>query len=116
MSDFDEKMKRFFEDFKDQIHPGDEIGEKMIQHVKNRNHILMRRKILTISASLVVAFLLAMSSVVPVFGRNGTLPQLISGIALEKTATSFTGTIETQQEILNQLKFRFYNNTLAYSK
>jgi hypothetical protein len=111
MSDFDEKMKRFFEDFKDQIHPGDEIEEKMIQHVKNRNHILMRRKILTISASLVVAFLLAMSSVVPVFGRNGTLPQLISGIALEKTATSFTGTIETQQEILNQLKDQGLSNS-----
>lgn len=111
MSDFDEKIKKIFENFKEQLHPSDEMGAKMIQHIKNRNHILMRRKILTISASFIFAFLLAMSSVVPVFGRNGTLPQLISGIALEKTATSFTGTIETQQDVLNQLKDQALSNS-----
>ncbi|PIP49589.1 MAG: hypothetical protein COX13_03185, partial [Caldiserica bacterium CG23_combo_of_CG06-09_8_20_14_all_35_60] len=45
-----------------------------------------------------------MSSIVPVFGRNGTLPQLISGISLEKNAMTFSGTIEAQSEVLNEIK------------
>ena len=104
MSEFDEKMQKFFEDFKEQIPVEDGTATKVMKHIKIRNNTIRRKRIFTLSMVLTLSFLIAMSSIVPVFGRNGTLPQLISGISLEKNAMTFSGTIEAQSEVLNEIK------------
>jgi len=104
MNEFDEQMKRFFEHFKDSVSIEDETEARMMKRFKTRKNAIRRRKIFVLSVSLALAFLIAMSSFVPVFGKNGTLPQLISGISLEKSATTFSGTIEAQSEVLNEIK------------
>jgi Tfp pilus assembly protein PilZ len=104
MSEFDEKMQKFFEDFKEQVPIEDGTAIKVMERIKIRNNTIRRRRIFTLSIVLTLSFLIAMSSIVPVFGRNGTLPQLISGISLEKNATIFSGTIEAQSEVLNEIK------------
>ena len=104
MSEFDEKMQKFFEDFKEQIPVEDGTATKVMKHIKIRNNTIRKRRIFTLSMVLSLSFLIAMSSIVPVFGRNGTLPQLISGISLEKNAMTFSGTIEAQSEVLNEIK------------
>jgi hypothetical protein len=104
MSEFDEKMQKFFEDFKEQVPVEDGTATKVMERIKIRNNTIRRRRIFTLSIVLTLSFLIAMSSIVPVFGRNGTLPQLISGISLEKNATTFSGTIEAQSEVLNEIK------------
>ena len=104
MSEFDEKMQKFFEDFKEQIPAEDGTATKVMERIKIRNNTIRRKRIFTLSIMLTLSFLIAMSSIVPVFGRNGTLPQLISGISLEKNATTFSGTIEAQSEVINELK------------
>lgn len=104
MSEFDEKMQKFFEDFKEQVSVEDGTATKVMKRIKIRNNTIRRRRIFTLSIVLTLSFLIAMSSIVPVFGRNGTLPQLISGISLEKNATTFSGTIEAQSEVLNEIK------------
>ena len=104
MDEFDEKMKKFFGDFKEQFSVEEGMATKLMERIKARNGAIRKRKILMFTVVLTLSFLIAMSSIVPVFGKNGTLPQLISGISLEKSATTFSGTIETQPEILNQLK------------
>ena len=104
MSEFDEKMQKFFEDFKEQIPAEDGTATKVMERIKIRNNTIRKRRIFTLSIMLTLSFLIAMSSIVPVFGRNGTLPQLISGISLEKNATTFSGTIEAQSEVINELK------------
>jgi len=104
MSEFDEKMQKFFEDFKEQIPVEDGTATKVMKHIKIRNNTIRRKRIFTLSMVLTLSFLIAMSSIVPVFGKNGTLPQLISGISLEKNAMTFSGTIEAQSEVLNEIK------------
>jgi hypothetical protein len=104
MSEFDEKMQKFFEDFKEQVPVEDGTAIKVMERIKIRNNTIRRRRIFTLSIVLTLSFLIVMSSIVPVFGRNGTLPQLISGISLEKNATTFSGTIEAQSEVLNEIK------------
>lgn len=104
MNEFDKQMKRFFENFKDSIPIEDETEARMMKRFKTRRNAIRRRKIYILSVSLALAFLITMSSVVPVFGKNGTLLQLISGISLEKSATTFSGTIEAQSEVLNEIK------------
>jgi hypothetical protein len=104
MSEFDEKMQKFFEDLKEQVPVEDGTATKVMERIKIRNNTIRRRRIFTLSIVLTLSFLIAMSSIVPVFGRNGTLPQLISGISLEKNATTFSGTIEAQSEVLNEIK------------
>jgi hypothetical protein len=104
MSEFDEKIQKFFEDFKEQVPVEDEAATKVIERIKIRNNTIRKRRIFTLSMVLTLSFLIAMSSIVPVFGRNGTLPQLISGISLEKNAMTFSGTIEAQSEVLNEIK------------
>jgi hypothetical protein len=104
MSEFDEKMQKFFEDFKEQVPIEDGTAIKVMERIKIRNNTIRRRRIFTLSIVLTLSFLIAMSSIVPVFSRNGTLPQLISGISLEKNATTFSGTIEAQSEVLNEIK------------
>jgi len=103
MSEFDEKIQKFFEDFKEQVPVEDGTATKVMKRIKIRNNTI-RRRIFTLSIVLTLSFLIAMSSIVPVFGRNGTLPQLISGISLEKNAMTFSGTIEAQSEVLNEIK------------
>jgi len=104
MSEFDEKIQKFFEDFKEQVPVEDEAATKVMERIKIRNNTIRKRRIFTLSMVLSLSFLIAMSSIVPVFGRNGTLPQLISGISLEKNAMTFSGTIEAQSEVLNEIK------------
>jgi len=104
MSEFDEKIQKFFEDFKEQVPVEDEAATKVMERIKIRNNTIRKRRIFTLSMVLTLSFLIAMSSIVPVFGRNGTLPQLISGISLEKNAMTFSGTIEAQSEVLNEIK------------
>ena len=104
MSEFDEKIQKFFEDFKEQVPVEDEAATKVMERIKIRNNTIRKKRIFTLSMVLTLSFLIAMSSIVPVFGRNGTLPQLISGISLEKNAMTFSGTIEAQSEVLNEIK------------
>lgn len=104
MSEFDEKIQKFFEDFKEQVPVEDKAATKVMERIKIRNNTIRKRRIFTLSMVLTLSFLIAMSSIVPVFGRNGTLPQLISGISLEKNAMTFSGTIEAQSEVLNEIK------------
>jgi uncharacterized protein YqgC (DUF456 family) len=82
------------------VEPSDELHAKVrgsiarnVAHVRRRNAALR-----TVAVAIVLT--MALSSVTPVFGRNGTLPQVITAMAAERQAQKMNkklGTATVQQ-------------------
>ncbi len=100
----DDKLKKVFDNFKNNLEIDNGIERRLMKMVEQREHSLRRRKILMSAVSLAVAAFLVISSAVPIFGKSGTLPQVITGISLQKTASSFVGSIKTSSGTMKKLE------------
>jgi len=77
------------------VEPSDELHAKVrggiarnVTHTRHRNTALG-------TLALVIVTTMVLSSVTPVFGRNGTLPQVINAMAAERQAQKITRTLGT---------------------
>ena len=78
MKHLDDKIKKRFDDFKNNLEINNEMERRVMRMVKKRDAIERRKKILLGLAGIAVARFLVISSVALVFGRNETLPQVIT--------------------------------------
>ena len=104
MNSSDEKIKKFFDNLKEHVEIDSNIQRRLITMIQQKEQSAHRRRILMGAIGLAVVGFLVISSALPVFGKSGTLPQVISGISVQRAANSFTGSISTNSESLNALK------------
>lgn len=104
MNSSDEKIKKFFDNLKEHVEIDSNIQRRLITMIQRKEQSAHRRRILMGAIGLAVVGFLVISSALPVFGKSGTLPQVISGISVQRAANSFTGSISTNSESLNVLK------------
>ena len=103
MNSDDEKLRKFFNKFKEDITIDSGVERKVMNMVKQRERAVHRRKVLMGAIGLAVAGFLVISSAIPVFGKSGTLPEVITGISLQREAKSFVGSINTNSEVADKL-------------
>ncbi len=104
MNSFDEEAKKMFEEFKNDVQVSPLLEQKVMNSVRVMKRRSRNKRILlsTVSAALICVFLISFS--VPVFGKNGTLPQFIEGIKIEHMAAGFSGDVPAEEGTINQLK------------
>jgi len=77
------------------IEPGAGLHSKVRDGIA-RNVVHMRRRNTTLGAVVIAVILtMGLSAVTPVFGRNGTLPQVITAMAAERQAKKISKTLGT---------------------
>ncbi|MGC9100224.1 MAG: DUF5666 domain-containing protein [Caldisericum sp.] len=98
-----EKFEKDVLNFLEETVPNPEIKEKVMNKIKNakRREIMRRNVFLGIVVTIIFTFLL--SFVAPVFGKSGTLPQLIKSVRIESAAKNFEGVIEIDSSVLEKI-------------
>ncbi|MGB9855136.1 MAG: DUF5666 domain-containing protein, partial [Caldisericum exile] len=98
-----EKFEKDVLNFLEETVPNPEIKEKVMNKIKNakRREIIRRNVFLGIVVAIIFTFLL--SFVAPVFGKSGTLPQLIKSVRIESAAKNFEGVIEIDSSALEKI-------------
>ncbi|MGC9171844.1 DUF5666 domain-containing protein [Caldisericum sp.] len=98
-----EKFEKDVLNFLEETVPNPEIKEKVMNKIKNakRREIMRRNVFLGIVVAIIFTFLL--SFVAPVFGKSGTLPQLIKSVRIESAAKNFEGVIEIDPSVLEKI-------------
>jgi len=77
------------------VEPGDGLHGKVRDRIA-RNVVLVRRRNTALGAvATAIVLTIGLSTVTPVFGRNGTLPQVIAAIAAERQAEKMSKTLGT---------------------
>ena len=104
MKSDDEKLRKVFDNFKNNLEIDNSMERRLMNMIEQKERLFRRRRILVGSVALAIAAFLVISSAVPVFGKNGTLPQVITGISLQKTASAFSGSIKTSPDTVKNLE------------
>ena len=77
------------------IEPGAGLHSKVLDGIA-RNAVHMRRRNTALGAvAIAIVLTMGLSAVTPVFGRNGTLPQVITAMAAERQAKKMSKTLGT---------------------
>ena len=77
------------------VEPGAELHGKVRKAI-TRNVVRVRRRNTAFGAvAIAIVLTMALSTVTPVFGRNGTLPQVIAAMAAQRQAQKMTKTLGT---------------------
>jgi len=77
------------------VEPGAGLHSKVREGIE-RNVVRVRRRNTALGAvAVVIVLTIALSTVTPVFGRNGTLPQVIAAMAAERQAEKMSKTLGT---------------------
>jgi len=99
-----EKFERQFKEFLEKIEPeSGDLKEKVMGKINKRRKVERFRKALLSTLIVAIVFTFGISFVAPVFGKAGTLPQLIKSVKIESTAKSFEGVIEIDETILQKI-------------
>lgn len=77
------------------VEPSDELHAKVRGRIVRGVARTRRRNTALGTLALVIVTTMVLSSVTPVFGRNGTLPQVINAMAAERQAQKITRTLGT---------------------
>ena len=104
MKQSDDKLKDVFNDFKNGLQLNENMEGRLLGMIEKKEMAVHHRKFLLGVVSAAIAAFLVISSVAPVFGKNGTLPQVIAGFNLERSANSFKGSLSTEGRIIEELE------------
>jgi hypothetical protein len=100
----DDELKDIFNDFKNRLRVDENMEGRLLEMIGKKEMAIHRRKFLLGLVSIAIAAFLVISSFAPVFGRSGTLPQVIAGLNLERSANSFKGSLGTEGRIIEELE------------
>ena len=99
-----EKFERQFKEFLEKTDPeNSNLKEKVMGTINRRRKVERFRKAILSTLIVAIVFTFGLSFVAPVFGKAGTLPQLIKSVKIESTAKSFEGVIEIDETILQKI-------------
>jgi|GEM_PF-2436693 len=99
-----DKFERQFKEFLEKIEPeSGDLKEKVMGKINKRRKVERFRKAILSTLIVAIVFTFGISFVAPVFGKAGTLPQLIKSVKIESTAKSFEGVIEIDETILQKI-------------
>ncbi len=104
MKQSDDKLKDVFNNFKNGLKLNENMEGRLLGMIEKKERSTHQRKLLLGLVSVAIAAFLVISSVAPVFGKNGTLPQVIAGFNLERSANSFSGSLSTEGRIIEELE------------
>lgn len=104
MKQSDDKLKDVFNNFKNGLQLNENMEGRLLGMIEKKERSIHQRKFLLGVVSVAIAAFLVISSVVPVFGKSGTLPQVIAGLSLERSANSFSGSLSTEGRIIEELE------------
>ena len=99
-----EKYEKEYKDYFEQIEEDENLKYKVMEKINNEKKRETFHRTLAYSLLTAFIFVFALSFIAPVFGKSGTLPQLISGIRVESNAKQFTGIIEVSDEVIKKLE------------
>ena len=104
MKKSDDKLKDVFNDFKNGLQLNKNMEGRLLEMIGKKEMAAHRRKFLLGLVGAAIAAFLVISSIAPVFGKSGTLPQVIAGLNLERSANSFKGSLSTDDRIIEELE------------
>ena len=104
MKQSDDKLKDVFNNFKNGLQLNENMEGRLLGMIEKKERSIHQRKFLLGVVSVAIAAFLVISSVAPVFGKSGTLPQVIAGLSLERSANSFSGSLSTEGRIIEELE------------
>ncbi len=104
MKQSDDKLKDIFNDFKNGLQLNENMEGRLLGMIEKKERSIHKRKFLLGLVSVAIAAFLVISSVAPVFGKSGTLPQVVAGLNLERAANSFNGSLSTEGWIIEELE------------
>ena len=104
MKKSDDKLKDVFNDFKNGLQLNKNMEGRLLEMIGKKEMAAHRRKFLLGLVGAAIAAFLVISSIAPVFGKSGTLPQVIAGLNLERSANSFKGSLSTEDRIIEELE------------
>ena len=104
MKKSDDKLKDVFNDFKNGLKLNKNMEGRLLKMIEKKEIAVHHRKFLLGVISIAIAAFLVVSSIAPVFGKSGTLPQVIAGLNLERSANSFKGSLSTEGRIIEELE------------
>ncbi|MEA3313173.1 MAG: DUF5666 domain-containing protein [Caldisericota bacterium] len=104
MKKSDDKLKDILNDFKNGLKLNGNMEGRLLGMIEKKERSIHHRKFLLGLVSVAIAAFLVVSSVAPVFGKSGTLPQVIAGLSLERSANSFKGSLSTEGRIIEELE------------
>ena len=99
-----EKYEKEYKDYFEQIEEDENLKYKVMEKINHEKKRETFHRTLAYSLLTAFIFVFALSFIAPVFGKSGTLPQLISGIRVESNAKQFTGIIEVSDEVIKKLE------------
>lgn len=99
-----EKFEKEFKDFLEGIRPEERgLKEKVIRKINKERKKEHVRKIVSLTLIVAIISMFALSFVAPVFGKAGTLPQLVKSVRIESAAKNFEGIIEVDESVLQKI-------------
>ncbi|MCD6106686.1 MAG: hypothetical protein J7J57_00475 [Caldisericaceae bacterium] len=104
MKKSNDKLKDVFNDFKNGLQLNKNMEGRLLEMIEKKEMTVRHRKFLLGVVSIAIAAFLVVSSIAPVFGKSGTLPQVIAGLSLERSANSFKGSLSTEGRIIEELE------------
>jgi hypothetical protein len=111
MEKFDREITNFYKAVEGISSLSDEEKERLFLKFQVKKNKVQKRKLIiaTLVSLVLAAFLL--SSVLPVFGHNGTLPQYIIGLNLENSTNNFVGALSFDKNTLDRIQ----SSSLSFS-
>ncbi|BAL81356.1 DUF5666 domain-containing protein [Caldisericum exile] len=98
-----EKFEKIVSNYLEDNIPDSELKGKVMNKIKNAKRMEHIRHNVFLGLAIAIAFTFLLSFVVPVFGKSGTLPQLIKSIKIETQAKSFEGIIEIDSSVSEKI-------------
>ena len=99
-----EKYEKEYKDYFEQVEEDENLKYKVMEKITEEKRRETFHRTLTYALLTAFIFVFALSFIAPVFGKSGTLLQLISGIRVESNAKQFTGIIEVNDEVIKKLE------------